>query len=327
MESCVWNVLPASGFSMPDALEQRLIGELTTPVDSGVVAFAEALARACPVLPLGILFYGSMLRKADPDGILDFYIVTENAEGFSGGMVARTGNLVLPPNVRYAEFRHGHRTLRAKIAVLSRAQFAARTGLGVLDTTIWARFCQPVRLVWVRDPESADAVLSLIAACVTTASCWAALLGQPSMTADDFWKILFAHTYASELRVEKKGRGSSILQGQEARYAAMLPLGWARAHLQFAARGDMLEPVISAALRKKAIHRWALIQKSGRPRNVARLMKAAFTFENGASYLAWKIKRHTGFDMQLSPFESRHPLVMLPRLLWRARHLLKRQKN
>ncbi|MFT8765165.1 MAG: hypothetical protein ABF809_14365, partial [Gluconobacter potus] len=69
-----------------------------------------------------------------------------------------------------------------------------------------------------------------------------------------------------------------------------------------------------------------LIQTSGRPRNVARLLKAAFTFENGASYLAWKIQRHTGFDMQLSPFESRHPIVMLPRLLWRARGLLGRSK-
>lgn len=317
---------PASGSFMPDALEQRLIGELTTPVNPGVSAFADALARACPEPPLGVLFYGSLLRKSDPDGILDFYIVTENAEGFSGGLIARTGNLVLPPNVRYSEFRYQDRVLRAKIAVLSRDQFAARTSLGALDTTIWARFCQPVRLVWVRGPESADSLLTLIAGCVTTASCWAALLGTPSMTALEFWKTLFAHTYASELRVEKKGRGNSILEGQEARYAALLPLGWARGRLQFSAHNDILEPVISAALRQKALRRWALVQTSGRPRNVARLLKAAFTFENGASYLAWKIQRHTGFDMQLSPFESRHPLVMLPRLLWRARKLLGRPK-
>ncbi|MCP1272855.1 hypothetical protein NKW43_04045 [Gluconobacter albidus] len=312
---------------MPDALEQRLIAELTTPVDPGVSAFADALARACPERPLGVLFYGSLLRKADPDGILDFYIVTENAEGFSGGLIARTGNLVLPPNVRYSEFRYQDRVLRAKIAVLSREQFAARTSLGALDTTIWARFCQPVRLVWVRGPESADSLLTLIAGCVTTAACWAALLGGPSMTALEFWKTLFAHTYASELRVEKKGRGNSILEGQEVRYAALLPLGWARGGLQFSAHGDALEPVLSVALRRKAARRWTLVQTSGRPRNVARLLKAAFTFENGASYLAWKIQRHTGFDMQLSPFESRHPLVMLPRLLWRARKLLGRSKT
>ena len=317
---------PVSGFSMPDALERRLIGELTTPVDPGVSAFADALARACPELPLGVLFYGSLLRKSDPDGILDFYIVTENAEGFSGGLIARTGNLVLPPNVRYSEFRYQDRVLRAKIAVLSREQFAARTSLGALDTTIWARFCQPVRLVWVRGPESADSLLTLIVGCVTTASCWAALLGTPSKTALEFWQTLFAHTYASELRVEKKGRGNSILEGQEERYAALLPLGWARAGLQFSAHGDTLEPVLSTTLRRKAAHRWALVQTSGRPRNVARLLKAAFTFENGASYLAWKIQRHTGFDMQLSPFERRHPLVMLPRLLWRARKLLGRPK-
>ncbi|GBR69357.1 hypothetical protein [Gluconobacter kanchanaburiensis] len=311
---------------MPDLLERRLIGELTTPVEPGVVGFADALARACPVLPLGVLFYGSMLRTADPEGILDFYIVTEDASGFSGGLVARTGNLVLPPNVRYAEFRHGTRTLRAKIAVLSRAQFAARTGLAALDTTVWARFCQPVRLVWVRDSDSADAILSLIANCVTTASCWAALLGRASMTALEFWQILFAHTYGSELRVEKKGRGNTILEGQEARYESLLPLGWARGGLVFSANGEKLTPAINAALYRKSVRRWALVEASGRPRNVARLVKAAFTFENGASYLAWKIQRHTGFDMRLSPFESRHPLMNLPVLLWRARHLLSRRK-
>lgn len=310
---------------MPDALEKVLIGELTTPVHPDVVAFADALACACPQAPLGILFYGSVLRTEDFDGILDFYIVMENAAGFAGGLMSRTGNLLLPPNVRYAEFTAHERTLRAKIAVLSRQQFQERTTLGTLDTTLWARFCQPVRLLWVRDEQAADTLLDLIARCVTTASCWAALLGKPRMTAFEYWQSLFALTYASELRVEKKGRGQSLISGQESRFAALLPLGWARARLQYGATGEVLEPVLSSAARKRALSRWALVGQTGKLRNILRLVKAAFTFENGASYLAWKIQRHTGMDLNLSEMERKHPLLYLPVLLWRMRQL--RRKN
>nr|WP_016737761.1 hypothetical protein [Gluconobacter thailandicus] len=316
-----------SVFSMPDALEKFLIGELTTPVHPDVVAFADAMASACPQMPLGILFYGSVLRTEDFEGILDFYIVTENASGFTGGLISRTGNLLLPPNVRYAEFKAGERILRAKIAVLSRQQFEERTTLGTLDTTLWARFCQPVRLIWVRDEKAADTLLDLIARCVTTASCWAALLGQSRMTAVEYWQSLFARTYASELRVEKKGRGHSLIAGQEDRFAAMLPLGWARAHLRYSAIGNMLEPVLSSVARKRAARRWALVGQTGKPRNVVRLIKAAFTFENGASYLAWKIQRHTGVDLSLSERERKHPLVFLPVLLRRMQRLKKQAQS
>ncbi|MFT9445964.1 MULTISPECIES: hypothetical protein [Gluconobacter] len=312
---------------MPDALEKFLIGELTTPVHPDVVAFADALALACPQVPLGVLFYGSVLRTEDFEGILDFYIVTEDASGFTGGLISRTGNLLLPPNVRYAEFKVGQRILRAKIAVLSQQQFKERTTLGTLDTTLWARFCQPVRLIWVRNAKAADMLLDLIARCVTTASCWAALLGQPGMTAVEYWQSLFARTYASELRVEKKGRGHSLIAGQEERFAAMLPLGWARAHLRYSATGDRLEPVLSFSARKRAARRWALVGQIGKPRNVARLVKAAFTFENGASYLAWKIQRHTGLDLNLSEAERNHPLLFLPILLKRMQRLRKQSQT
>lgn len=312
---------------MPDALEKFLIGELTTPVHPDVVAFADALALACPQVPLGVLFYGSVLRTEDFEGILDFYIVTEDASGFTGGLISRTGNLLLPPNVRYAEFKAGKRTLRAKIAILSQQQFKERTTLGTLDTTLWARFCQPVRLIWVRDAKAADTLLDLIARCVTTASCWAALLGQPSMTAVEYWQSLFARTYASELRVEKKGRGHSLIAGQEERFTAMLPLGWARAHLRYSATGNRLEPVLSFSARKRAVRRWGLVGQTGKPRNVARLVKAAFTFENGASYLAWKIQRHTGLDLNLSEAERKHPLLFLPILLKRMQRLRKQSQT
>lgn len=320
-----------------------LIGELVTPVDPAIVAFADSLARAMPRPPLGVLFYGSLLREslvrvADAGGVIDFYVVMQSAGDIPGGCVARLANRLLPPNVRYAEFEaageDGRRhVLRAKVAILSAPQFASRASPRVLDTTVWARFCQPARLVWVRDGQAADGLLGIVARCVATAALWAALLGPPRATACEYWYGLFARTYDSELRVEGKGRPADLLAGREQRFTRALTLGWARARLSFKVSPSMvsgpgepavesvLEPAVTPRMRARAARRWTAVRRSGKRRNVARLLKASFTFSDGAAYLAWKIRRHTGIDLALSPFERRHPLLSLPVLMLRLKRL------
>ncbi|QDH17717.1 hypothetical protein [Swingsia samuiensis] len=309
---------------MTELIEDILISELTTSVRSEVVEFAASLINSFPKMPLGVLFYGSVLRKADPEGILDFYIITESNNDFKGNTFARVGNVLLPPNVNYAEFKADDGILwRAKIAVISAEQFKKRNSLSSLDSTLWARFCQPVRLVWVRDASAADIILNLIIQSVTTASCWAALLGSSGMTAIQYWQNLFAHTYESEVRVEQKGRGNSLIKDKEERFSKLLLLGWKRAHLNYAQQKDYLQPLIPKSLIERAYKRWGLIRRTGKTRNIARLIKASFTFEGGGDYLAWKIKRHAGIDLKLSSFEAKHPLIMLPFLLWRMYSLRK----
>ncbi|GBR52954.1 hypothetical protein AA106555_1101 [Neokomagataea thailandica NBRC 106555] len=307
---------------MLDRLEKYLVTELVTPVAPAVRAFAAHLVKDMSTAPLGVVFYGSMLRKADPDGILDFYVVTETGRDVPGGMCARLANHFLPPNVFYAEYSYEGQAYRAKVAVLSRKQFAERTGPRSADTTLWARFCQPVRLVWVRDAEAADYILTLIARCVTTAAFWSGIFGADigSKPATAFWDALFAQTYGSELRVEASGRGKSLLQGAEGRFTTILPLAWQRAGLAFARENDSYSVVLSEKQTRRAVKHWHAIKRFGKVRNVLRLIKAAFTFKDGATYLAWKIQRHTGIDLALSSFEQKHPLLCLPRLVRRYRH-------
>ena len=52
-------------------------------------------------------------------------------------------------------------------------------------------------------------------------------------------------------------------------------------------------------------------------RSVLRLIKSAFTFEDGATYLAWKIKRHSGVSFELTPWQKRHPILASGTLFWR----------
>lgn len=307
---------------MSDSLEKILISELTETTDSAVGELADHIARLFVSPPLGILFYGSVLRETDYEGILDFYVITDRTVNLSHSSIGRLANKILPPNVYYVEHTTvAGKTLRAKVAVLSLSQFLARSTLESRDSTIWARFCQPVRLVWVRDSKAADGILEGLRRCIITASCWAALLGPYSGTAEGYWHSLFAHTYKAELRVEKKGRSQNLLAGREKRYKTILLAAWQHASLGADIINDTLQPHLTPAARLKARKKWENIQKTGHILNIARLLKAAFTFSDGIKYLVWKIKRHTGENITLSSFEMNHPILSLPLLLWRFRHM------
>lgn len=301
------------------ALDHILISELTTPIDPRLHALVTQILGI--TRPLAVLFYGSGLRQFDPDGLFDFYIVLERLSDWPASPLALLGNRLLPPNVFYAEHEIDGKLLRAKVALLTLQQFRAGASPRSTDTTLWARFCQPARLVWVRSPDAADSLLSIIRTCVTTAAGWAARLEEGAHRPEQWWEALFRRSYRAELRVEKSGRGSVIMQGQSARYAALTRPAWQSAGVVFDEKDGCLTPGLSKAQRLRALRRWDRMAHRGRWRNVARLIKAAFTFRNGAAYLAWKIERHSGFVLRLSSFEARHPLICLPRLLWRARKI------
>jgi hypothetical protein len=52
---------------------------------------------------------------------------------------------------------------------------------------------------------------------------------------------------------------------------------------------------------------------------VARLAKAAFTYTGGIDYLAWKVNKHAGTDIQVRDWQRKWPLVaaafLVPKLL------------
>ncbi|RME68859.1 MAG: hypothetical protein D6782_00610 [Alphaproteobacteria bacterium] len=54
---------------------------------------------------------------------------------------------------------------------------------------------------------------------------------------------------------------------------------------------------------------WRLRALQGRGLHLARLVKAAFTFDGGIDYLAWKIARHSGVAVAIKPWHRRHPLL------------------
>lgn len=302
------------------ALRELLEGELARPAPPGAMALARHLATRGGPACAAVLYYGSTLRAGSLDGILDFYVLMDDVRAWPAPRLARLGARVLPPNVGYLELAHEGEPLRAKFAVIGIDQFARRLQVDSGDTTIWARFCQPVLCLWSRGQTARDQVTGLASTAVCTAARWAALLGPDEGTATDYWKTLFAHTYAAELRVERAGRPGDIVDKDPARYARMLTAAWQAQSLPWAQRApDRLAPGIGAADRTRALRRWRQLQRRGPRLNILRLLKAAFTFEGAMDYVAWKIERHRGVRIEVTDWQRRHPLLAAPGLYWKLR--------
>lgn len=254
-----------------------------------------------------VLFYGSNLRTGSAEGVLDFYVLRD-------GPVERG----IWPRVGYREFARDGETLRAKIATVTLATFARAAAARTLDTTIWARFVQPSALAWSAGPDAAREVAAAVAAAAMSAARFAAALGPARGRAEDYWRALFRATYAAEFRVEKQGRGDEIVAHEPARYAELLPLAWEAASIPFSGDAGVLAPTLSVSERARLRSKWGRCRRAGKPLNLLRLVRAASTFEGAARYGAWKIERHTGVPVPLTPWRERHPVLAAPGVLWRV---------
>ena len=287
--------------------------ELARPAPQFAVQFGADLAARTHGA-LAVLFYGSALRTEARDGILDFYVLTSAPPSGLRGLASRT----LWPDVSYREGADAAGPLRAKVATMTLDQFTRAAAGDGADTTIWARFVQPTSLVWSADARAAERVAEAVTQAAMTAAGFAAALGPPQGLPDDFWRALFRETYAAEFRVEATGRETAILEAGALRYDALLSRAWKAGGLAFEyLEGGELRPQLSLAERRRLLGRWRRRRTLGRPLNVARLVKAAFTFEGAARYAAWKIERHTGVAFEVTPFRERHPVLSAPSVLWR----------
>jgi hypothetical protein len=284
---------------MAPELRDLIAEELDRPAGPEAEAMAARLAERPGVA--AVLFYGARLRQGAGEGPLDFYLLTDSNTAYHGFGLSALANRLLPPNV-YREVIDGPPRIEAKVAVASLAAFRARMRPGAMDTTFWARFTQPVALVWARSPADREAVLDAVAAAVETAAWWAARLAPETADADEIWRGLFRHTYGSELRVEGGGRARDLIAAAPERYR--------RLHRLLIAGGP-------SGGRRAAAGAWRRRQIVGKIRNLARLTKAAFTYRGGFAYALAKVERHSGRPVELSPWQRRWPWLAAPGVLWR----------
>jgi hypothetical protein len=273
--------------------------ELAEPVDPRVTAMATAIAQHYGAASRAVLFYGSCLRERELDGLmLDFYVIVSDYDAaYSKRWLARA-NRMIPPNV----FPFAHENLAAKYAVLSEDDFLALNQATASTVSVWARFAQPTRLVWVSDDEAKARAIDAVAnAAQTLLSLAAPIAGAGDLA---LWKAGFAETYKAEIRAERTNRSGSIVDADPDRYR------------RFESALSLPTPLLSRA---NAIRKWRKLQRHGKMMSLIRLAKASFTFAGGIDYLAWKINRHAGTKIEIKPWQRKWPLVaavfLVPRLL------------
>jgi len=286
-----------------ETLAARLGAAFDRPIDPQIAAFAAELGEEAGAA--AVLFYGSNLRTGSLDGVLDFYVLLpgERERG-------------IWPTVSYRERRHDGALLRAKVATMTLATFAAAARGETRDTTIWARFVQPCALGWSSGPEAAARVREALAAAAVTAARLAVAVGPDKGHEEDFWRALFRATYRAEFRVEPAGREDAILAANAAHFDGLLPLALVEAGIPFVQDGRVIEPKLDPLQRKATLRWWNARRRLGKLINLTRLARAMTTFEGGMRYAAWKVERHTGLPVKVTPLREKFPLIAAPGVLW-----------
>lgn len=299
------------------SLQQLVAKELAIDVKPEITRFACAIAAAYPNAARAVLFYGSCLRSEELAGqMLDFYLIVSDYDAAYEKPWMAKWNRRLPPNV----FPFEHEGLMAKVAVLCEADFHNLNRPSASAVSVWARFSQPSRLVWADSEKTRGKIILSVSGAAPTLLNAALSHMEREVGVIDLWQSGFAMTYSAELRAERSSRPASVVEfdpdryetfGQAALHHSMIPneIRGGRVYLQ-------PDPERRAE-REKA--RWPRLRRRGKMLTVARLAKAAFTYTGGIDYLAWKVNRHAGTQIQVKPWQRRWPLVaalvLVPKLL------------
>ncbi|MEO3429351.1 hypothetical protein AAFN88_10870 [Pelagibius sp. CAU 1746] len=295
-----------------DALTALREAETAEAVAAPIAAIVEAARARHGAAVSAVIFYGSCLRLGDDDGkVVDLYLLVDSYAAVYGRGLRAFLNWVLPPNVFYLEAPFEGRQVRAKYALVSLADFERGASGRWFHPYLWARFAQPCRLPYCRDAAVRARVVAALCGSARKVAGEGLALVDGVFNSRDLWVSVFRQTYRTELRAEPPERAEEIYQANAAHYgevaATVLPLLGARA-----AGGGWQAPAQPRPNLKWLLRRW-----QGKLLSVARLVKAAFTFQDGAQYLLWKIERHSGVNIEVTPWQRRHPVLASSVLFWK----------
>jgi predicted nucleotidyltransferase len=314
---------------MGESLSKIVEDELSQPAPPDALALAREIRRRHGEAVDAVLFYGSCLRKKQTrGGVLDFYVIVDSYNhAYESRMLAWT-NALLPPNIFFVELDDGGEDkLRAKYAVISRADFREATRPSSLHSIVWSRFSQPSVLAWVRDERvrrfvadaATEAVLTMIGRMV-------ALVDEGDGEAtrirpERLWQLAFAETYRSEFRTESPETIRAIYEAAPGRYDRVAH----RALEELARRGKVeirrheghdggdegrvLDYALPVRDRKRLRVDWNARRRLAKGLYAVRLVKSAVTIGDWVPYALWKLRRQTGVTVELTDRQRRHPMI------------------
>ena len=287
----------------------RLVGEESAALPPpAVVAVAEAARQRHGAAIVAVLFYGSCLREQDDQGkLVDLYLLADRYRNVHRSRWMQLLNRILPPNVYYIETAFEDRVIRAKYAIVKLSEFEKLVSRRTFEPYFWARFAQPTGVLWARSEAVRRRIVAALAEAARTTIGEIRPLLADRVDPEQLWVRAFQEAYATELRAEKPGRAVALFRTFAQRYRDITD-----------ALLRQESAPISDTARRRVSWRWRRRRVAGKLLSALRLLKAALTFDDGASYLVWKIQRHSGVRLELSPWQQRHPILASGVLFWRV---------
>jgi hypothetical protein len=304
----------------------RIINQIRNPplpaASTGVHALAKHLASEYGENLQAILYYGSCLRSGDDrEGIVDLYALVGSYRAAYKGRGLALLNKLLPPNVFYLEIPYRNRRVRAKYAVLSMSDFRKGTGPAWFHSYLWGRFAQPVGLLYCRDERTDQLVYESLSQAVNTFLLRVLPQLRQPFDARELWSKGLLLSYRAELRSEKPAAILRLYDAAADYYERVTRDALASLSLPV----DILESDgrpcyrVHFSDRSRIANTWAwkLRGLQGKVLSVLRLLKGWATFQGGTEYILWKIERHSGVKIDLTPRLKKHPFVALWVISWR----------
>ncbi len=269
-----------------------------------------------------ILLYGSCLRGGDIfDGLVDLYLVCDSYRAAYASRGLAMFNWLLPPNVFYAELEYEGKTLRSKYALISSADLRRGCSTRWFESYLWGRFAQPVRLVYCRDQASCEVVEQCLLQASRTFLQRALPCLPASGTVFDLWRGALALSYGTELRAERSGRATELVQAALGHFESVtrrlqgaldFPFSLHESEQTLHYRAD-----VPGYQRVSGRLGWFLRRVYGKLMSIFRLIKGLFTFDGGIDYVVWKLARHSGQEIVVPDKVRRYPLLFMWGFFWR----------
>lgn len=289
----------------------RIAQQCAGPVPDSCGLIIEAVRETYGVALQGILFYGSCARGEDmEDGIADVFAIVDNYRNSYDKRYLALLNACLPPNVFYREIPTGGAPVRLKLAVISMADFRDGIRRG-FHSYLWGRFAQPARILYARteavrrefEELMAHSVLTLLRTTLPT------LQGKVG-DVETIWTNALSLSYSTEFRAEPDSKAAQLASYNQAAYTALLDAALpALGTVLRREDGNSYRSLADTGTTRRSHRQWRRRRRLGHFLWVLRLLKAAMTFSNGVDYAAWKIGRHSGVKIEVTPRLRRYPLL------------------
>ena len=266
-----------------------------------------------------IVLYGSMLsdQTKAPTSVPDFFVVVDDYAAYLPRLRDRVLARILPPNVYRLTVDGDTGPRPCKVCVVSEHDLFACTSPDAKDFYIAGRFSKRMGLVYSRDAEATETLVSAIRAAGEALVPHAVAMCPAEFSLDQFCLEFLTVSYRGEVRPEGDEKVRRIFDAEADYYRLLYRLlltDYVRTHRHDFKRGD---PPDRWTFRGTLSERSDVREKTrrriarSRRRSVLRWPKQIYLFDDWLEFLLDKAERTWGVDLrsQMTERERRHPLL------------------